>query len=187
MIEFSALGFVVAAAGAAPAYPLLDGSCAEYEALGATRVRVDQDVMLLSFQDADYVWFCFKLPSGSYGTLDLQIRAAGMEAALNLHVSAQLGEWRADRSDEAPKDANSDKWWKVSGWWANTLRFNGVEKGGPRFLTGQDRELQISKAKFGRGDWDVRAEINDIAAGDDSFRTVRLPARPHDTFTLKVK
>lgn len=190
-IEFAALALVLAAASASPAYPLLDGACAEYEALGATAVRVDADVELMSFQDADYVWLCFQLPAGSYGTLDMQIKAPGMEAPLNLHVSAQLGEWRADRPNEAPKDANSDKWWKVSGWWANTLRFNGgVEsKNGlqPKFLTGEGRELQISKAKFGRGDWDIRFEINDVAKSDGSFRSARFPARPDDTFTLRAK
>jgi len=192
IIDVSALAFVLAAGGASPAYPLLDGACSEYEALGATAVRVDADVRLMTFQDADYVWFCFTLPAGSYGTLDMQIKAPGMEAPTNLHVSAQLGEWRADRPNEAPQDANSDKWWKVSNWWANTLRFNGgVEtKSGsqPKFLTGEGRELQISKAKFGRGAWNIRFEINDIAtSGGGSFRAVRFPARPDDTFTLRVR
>jgi hypothetical protein len=133
------------------------------------------------------VWMCFQMPDGSYGSVDLRIKGPGMDAAVNLHASAQLGEWRVDKPEDAPRDANSDKWWKVSGWWATTTRFNGMAgSGGPRFLPGPGRELQIAKAKFGRGEWDIRIEINDVADGR-SFRVARFPARPDDTFTLIAK
>jgi hypothetical protein len=123
-----AAAFLVGAASATVSSPMLDGACSEYENLKAARVMIDTDLTMQVYQDTDYVWLCIALPPQSFGTIDLQISSQGLPAPLNLHVSAQLGEWRADVPGDAPQTAASDKWWNISKWTANPLQFNGMAK-----------------------------------------------------------
>lgn len=93
-----------------------------------------EGIVVQMFQDEAYVWLCYPVPEDSYGTLDLVVDAPGLDEPVNLHVSAQLGEWRAGHRDEAPQGADSDAWWRVEGWWSNAVFWNGTREtdDGPR-------------------------------------------------------
>ncbi len=155
-----------------PGYPLLDGLCTEYPRLAAKSFKVSDTVTLYIFQDNSYVWMCYTLPTGSFGTVDVRLQTPALSAAINLHVSAQLGEWPADKPDEAPQTSDSSKWWQIVGWTANAMRLNGMVDGEnerrPNFLPAEGREFQLAKSRFGRGDWHLRFQIRAVAgAGDD--------------------
>jgi len=70
--------------------PLLDGDCGEYESLETSTYSMSPEVTLSIFQDASYLWLCYSLPPQSFGTLDLEVQAPGLQSSLNLHVSAPL-------------------------------------------------------------------------------------------------
>lgn len=163
-----------------PAYPLLDGDCSEYASLAQQTLQIAPGVELNVFQDSDYVWFCYGYPAGSYGALDLIVDAPGLEEPLNLHVSAQLGEWPAARPDEAPQEENSDLWWVVSGWWANSVSINGRRETDDgwqfKYRPTPGRELQISKERFGRGVWHLKFDISLIRTAD-GFVSVHFPEK----------
>lgn len=179
------------AAGAAekdgkPGYPLLDGACDEYPALAQSKYRIADDVDLYLFQDRDYVWLCYTLPENSFGMTDLTVDAPGLAKALNLHVSAQLGEWPAEEPDAAPPSPDSPKWWNHRGWSGTTVPFNGAsasldETGKPKvdynFRRTRTREMQLSKARFGRGEWRWRIEIRNVADGKGGQRSLRFPEK----------
>lgn len=165
------------------AYPLMDGRCDEFPAIAEARYAVAEGVTLYQFQDHHYVWFCYTIPSGDFGTMDLQVSAPGLEAPLNLHVSAQLGEWRADRPQDAPPDPQSERWWNHREWTGFWTGFNGFEvrpgQSGqsPRFKTHPGREVQLDKRRFGRGEWRWSIEIRGITGVDGQKRTLHYPER----------
>lgn len=192
MIRKTAMLFLLLAAPAAgaaeeggkPAYPLLDGACGEYPALAHSKHRIADDVDLYVFQDRDYVWLCYTLPENSFGMADLTVAASGLDKPLNLHVSAQLGEWPAGEPDAAPASADSPKWWNQRGWSGTTVPFNGAsvsldEAGEPKvdynFRRTRGRELQLSKARFGRGEWRWHIDIRNVADGKGGQRAFRFP------------
>lgn len=146
-------------------------------------------ISVLLFQDADYVWLCYALPAESYGTLDLVVDSPGLADPVNLHVSAQLGEWRADRPDEAPQDADSDRWWTVHGWWSNAVSWNGLretdEGTQPNFQASEGRELQLSKARFGRGTWRLGFSIGAVRDADGNMQQITLP--PEEMGKIEVE
>lgn len=173
-------------AGAAP--PLVDGDCADFPT-NHQQQPLGLGLNLRIFQDQHFVWFCYEIPEGSWGTVDLRIEAPALDEALNLHVSAQLGEWPADRSELAPADAQSDRWWQTRGWTANWVWLNGYRTNtrgerAVKFKLSPARELQLSKARFGRGEWKLHF---DIGLRDDDGEPVRLhfPAG-EGHFTLQV-
>jgi len=147
-----------------PGSPLMDGRCNEYATLAQEHHALAPQVDLHVFQDDDYVWLCYSLPPESHGTLDMYIDAPRLAQPLNLHVSAQLGEWPAD--GEGPSGARSEQWWQVDGWWANTAHFNGSRGEGenrrPYFRPSEGRELQMSKEHFGRGEWRLQLDIQGL-------------------------
>lgn len=163
----------------APAYPLLDGDCAEYAGLRAPVHEIAPGIRLHVFADAGYVWLCYTVPADSHGTLDLRVETPRLDEPLNLHVSAQLGEWRADHPEEAPQDANSDQWWKIRGWYSNALRLNGVREtdNGRRthFVGSKARELQLSRARFGGGEWRLAFDIGMLRGADGEWTSIRWP------------
>lgn len=167
---------------AAPlAVPLVDGDCGEYAALGAAPVAMAPGVDLFAYQDPHHVWLCFTVPPGGFGILDLRIEAPALAEALNLHVSAQLGEWPADRPEAAPANALDERWWNVHGWTANPLRFRGVDRteeaAQAQFESAPARELQLGKARFGRGEWRLGFSILAVRPeGDGAFGDVEFPA-----------
>lgn len=171
-------------------YPLLDGRCDEYRSLPAKVIARGDGVSVRLFQDTDYVWLCYDLPEGSYGTLDLVVEAPGLPDPLNLHVSAQLGEWRAEHPDEAPQSSDSKLWWKIDGWWANAVSLNGMrdtdEGSRPNFLPSEGRELQISKERFGRGTWRLRFSINAVQTPDGEMNQVAFPSADGQQISVEI-
>ncbi|WP_425409373.1 hypothetical protein [Hyphococcus sp.] len=142
------------------AYPLMDGRCQEYEALNAEQVEVSSETDLYIFQDDHYVWLCHTTPSAGMSWDDIELFSPNYANGLNLHASAQLGEWPLDEPAAQPKTSSSDLWWRVEGWWANTPGPNGMEEvNGRRQTKWMDitaREYQLSKDRFGRGEWMLR-------------------------------
>jgi len=179
-----ASGLSYASETSRPAYPLLDGDCSEYATLAQAQHRVSDDVTLYVFQDRDYVWLCYTLPADSFGMADLTVAAPGLEKRLNLHVSAQLGEWPADEPDAAPATADSGQWWNHRGWSGTTVPFNGAnaaldKAGKPKvdynFRMTRARELQLSKQRFGRGEWRWHIDIRNVADGKGGQTSLRFP------------
>jgi len=159
---------LVACSRAVPApqpYPLLDGRCDEYPAVPHEQHVIARDVALFVFQDRDYVWLCVTLPPNELGALDLDIAAPGLAAPLDLHASAQLGEWPVGTAP--PDDAASDRWGNQRGWTALTVPFHGMRDGAPAFAHPLARELQLAKQRFGRGAWQLRLHLW-LAAGEVS-------------------
>ena len=150
----------------------------------------DGTISVLLFQDEDYVWICYALPAESYGTLDLVVDSPGLTSPMNLHVSAQLGEWRAGHPDEAPQDSDSDRWWKIEGWWSNAVSFNGMRETdeGPRvnFQWSEGRELQLSKARFGRGTWRLRFSIGMVHDADAGMKQIDLPLEENERIVVEI-
>lgn len=168
-----------------PAYPLLDGACDEYPALAQAAYEVADHVMLYVFQDRDYVWLCYTLPENSFGMADLTLAAPALGEKINLHVSAQLGEWPADKPGAAPSGADSAQWWNHRGWSGTTVRFNGAKIGSGaagkpvvdyNFRLSPARELQLSKQRFGRGEWRWHIDIRNVADGRGGQKSLRFPA-----------
>ena len=163
-----------------PASPLVDGNCQEYATLAAERIALSAQVTLQIYQNADYVWFCYSYPDGSFATLDLELQAPGLAEPVNLHVSAQLGEWPLAKPELAPDTPESDRWWNAQGWTANPIWINGMDTSGEkpryRFKNAGARELQLSKQRFGRGEWRYVLKIGSVKAADGSFQDLRFPA-----------
>ena len=148
------------------------------------------NLSVLLFQDADYVWLCYALPEQSYGTLDLVVDSPGLADPVNLHVSAQLGEWRVGHPGEEPQDAESDRWWKVHGWWSNAVSWNGTRETdqGPRpnFQASEGRELQLSKARFGRGTWRLNFSIGSVRDADNGMKQIVLPSEENAQVVVEI-
>jgi hypothetical protein len=173
-----------------PAYPLLDGRCGEYATLNAPVIASQGPIEVRMFQDQDYVWLCYDLPADSYGTLDLSVDSPGLDEPLNLHVSAQLGEWRAEHPDEAPQKGDSELWWQIDGWWSNVVSFNGTkdtdEGRRTNFRPSTARELQLSKQRFGRGEWRLVFDIRAIRDDDGNMTTMRIPKEDSESMRLQI-
>lgn len=177
-----------------PAYPLLDGDCGEYAVLAQARYEVSDAVTLYLFQDRDYVWLCYTLPENSFGMADLVVDAPALDAPLNLHVSAQLGEWPAGKPEAAPASADSAQWWNHRGWTGTTVRFNGAkaeldDAGKPgvdyNFRLSPARELQLSKQRFGRGQWRWHIDIRNVADGKGGQASLRFPKAGEQTLRVE--
>jgi hypothetical protein len=166
----------------------VDGDCGEYAALGAHRETVDQHVTLTVHQDSHFVWLCYTLPPNSFGFLDLRIASAVLAKPLNLHVSAQLGEWPADEPDLAPRGEDSELWWTIDGWTANWQWYHGVDASGsspkPIFKFAPGREVQLSKQRFGDGVIELVLNIGRIRRADGREYSLRFPQS--GVYTLSV-
>jgi len=189
--SFSGLvGLIVAMQAGAGQYPLLDGRCDEYRGIGAEVVAEGENISVLLFQDANYVWMCYTLPDDSYGTLDLVVDSPGLAGPVNLHVSAQLGEWRVGHPEDVPQSAESDRWWNVHGWWSNAVSWNGTQKtdDGPRpnFRATEGRELQLSKTRFGRGSWRLTFMIGSVRNADAELEQISLPSKGEEPIVAEV-
>ncbi|GAB3425825.1 hypothetical protein NX773_19205 [Massilia solisilvae] len=169
--------------------PLVDGDCSEYARLPAQAIDAGSGVTLYVYQDEHHVWLCYTYPPGSMGQLDMQVSTGKLAAPLNLHVSAQLGEWPVGRDDLTPHSPESDLWWNFSGWTANIIWLNGMDRSGPqpryRWKNAAGRELQLAKQRFGHGEWKLALTIHDIKAADGKSREVRFPA-DGSFYTLKA-
>ena len=171
--------FAVAASDGAPRPPMVDGDCSEYAALGAHRETLAQDVTLSVHQDVHFVWLCYTLPADSFGLLDLRVESAALPKPMNLHVSAQLGEWPADEPAGVPQSPDSDVWWKVTGWTANWQWFHGIDRSGTPartvFKFAPGREVQLSKDRFGHGPIELVFDIGRIRRANGSEFSLRFP------------
>lgn len=165
-------------AGDAPP-PLVDGDCGEYATLGARVEDMGEGVVLHAYRNRDATWFCYTLPEGSFGGLDLRVDSDALPEPLNLHVSAQLGEWPAERPGLAPEGPASARWWNHHGWTAHWVRFNGMDADAtpprPRFRTGGARELQLAHPRFGEGEWRLVFQLQRVRGADGSFVDLRFP------------
>src|SRR4030095_950886 len=108
-----------------------DGDCSEYPPLRAERLTVSPDVDLYIYQDRYFVWLCYTYPTGSFATVDLTLKTRAIPEPIDLHVSAQLGEWPANKPELVPKNAESDLWWKFHGWDANQGMVKWMGRRGP--------------------------------------------------------
>lgn len=159
-----------------PAYPLLDSRCDEYPGLAQQQHTIAPGMKLFAFQDRDYVWLCYTIPTPNNAPLDMIVTAPALTEPLDIHVSAQLGEWPANREELAPKDASSDMWWNHRDWGAITIPFNGStpdSKTKWKYMPG--RELQIAKTRFGRGSWKLRFKIYNVALEGAEPATIEFP------------
>lgn len=173
------LFFVFCASANAQAPPLADGDCGEYRGLKAKSFSVSDDVELLIYQDKHFVWLCYAYPDDSFAMADLKLKTKALPVGINLHVSAQLGEWPLDKPELAPKNAESELWWNHKQWTANTVWINGMDRTGdtPRykFKNAKAREIQISKQRFGRGTWQFSIEIRRIKGKDGKMYDATFP------------
>lgn len=161
-------------------HPMVDGKNTEYAALEVAPIAIGEGVNLYIFQNQSYVWISYDYPAGSYGTLDMQITTEQLAHPINIHVSAQLGEWPVGEEAQKPQSANSDLWWNMDGWIANSLWANGIDTAGfrgpqMRLKNGEMRELQLDKNRFGKGEWNFRLTINAIRNEAGQFVTVNFP------------
>src|SRR5262249_6611727 len=133
---------------------------------------------------------CYTYPAGSMGMLDLTLKTPRVPEPLVLHASVQLGEWPLNRPDLVPPNAESDLWWNVSGWTANTIAVNGLDTSGPKprlkLKNAKARELQLSKQRFGRGDWQLMLKIYGIQGTDGAKSDLVFPA-DGTSFTLNAR
>ncbi len=154
--------------------PLIDGFADEYEKLGVTPIGIADSVNLYFYQDDFFVWIAYTYPKGSYGTTDIDLETEKLANPLNLHVSAQIGEWPVNQPETAPQNPESDLWWNMKGWYANEVWINGMDRSGEvpryRFKNAQAREIQLSKERFGSGKWKLRMEIRAIQLGDERVK-----------------
>ena len=159
--------------------PLVDGSIEDYLRLGVTPINLEKEVNLYFYQDQHYVWIAYDYLDGSFGTLDLVIESPNLNGPLNIHVSAQIGEWPVDSPELAPDNPESDRWWNHNGWYANEVWSNGTDRSGdtprPKFKNGQARELQLSKERFGRGVWKIKMNIRAILDSNGNRSNHQFP------------
>ena len=159
--------------------PMVDGSCSEYGNLETKTFELPNNIKLNFYQNADFVWFCYSHNKESYSWLDLEVSAPNIKHPINLHVSAQLGEWPLNNPEQKPTLPESDLWWNNVGWIANTNRWNGSmtmgEQTFPKFKPSTAREIQLSKDRFGTGKWHVRFKINNVFDVNGKFINVEYP------------
>lgn len=162
--------------------------------LAQAKYEVSDDITLYLFQDRDYVWLCYTLPENSFGMADLTLAAPALKQRMNLHVSAQLGEWPADEPSAAPAGPDSPQWWNQRGWSGTTVPFNGAKAtldaaAKPRvdynFRMTRARELQLSKQRFGRGEWRWHIDIRNIADGKGGQKSLRFPKQGEQNLQAK--
>ena len=149
-----------------PKPPLVDGSIDDFKALGVEPITIGYGVNLYLYQDQHYVWVAYDYPESSFGTIDLQLVAPALEDTINLHVSAQIGEWMVEEGTPRPENPESGLWWNHKGWYANEVWINGMDTTGGktnyRFKNAPAREIQLSKERFGRGTWNFKMNIRAI-------------------------
>ena len=160
--------------------PLVDGDIRDFIDLGVKPIKITDDVNLYIYQNLHYVWLGYSYPKDSYGTMDMELITPKIKDTLNLHVSAQIGEWPLNKPHLAPQKPESDKWWNMKGWIANEVWPNGMDKSGqtPRyqFKNGKARELQLSTKRFGKGIWKFKLNIRSIKGKKNKFYNTSFPS-----------
>lgn len=171
--------------------PLVDGNIDDIKLL-AEPINLLEGTDLYFYQNDHYVWIAYDYPEGSYGTLDLKLLAPNLTDTLNIHISAQLGEWYLKAGAPKPENSTSELWWNHEGWYANEVWMNGLnreenEKGEedvtPNWRNAEAREIQISKERFGRGEWNLQLNIRAIQSTDE-FTSITFPDEGMYTLTI---
>lgn len=170
---------------------MLDGDCSDH-AIPQTEIHVvDDETTLYVTQSRKYVWLCYSLVDSHGGVLDLRLESPNTNRPLNLHVSAQLGEWEADEGSAIPKSQDDPRWWRTPGWFATPLRFGGLGKGKkgsyPIFVDVPGREIQLSKERFGYGTWRLVFQMDRIYAATDGKPANRTVYPAEGTMTIDVR
>ncbi len=160
-------------------HPMVDGNDQEWNQLLVDTLFQLPDVCMMVFQNNHYVWLAYTMGPASYGTCDIEIKTSELLYPHNLHVSAQLGEWEVGDTINRPSVADSPLWWNNDQWTANPLKFNGVDlAGGPGDINlkrDRIREIQLSKARFGKGIWELKFSIMGLVDSAGSFISVTWP------------
>lgn len=170
--------------------PLVDGKIDEYKKLGVKPITLPDNIHLFIYQNEHFVWVAYDYPENSYGTLDMEIQTNAIEKPINLHVSAQLGQWEIGNEEQRPKNGTSELWWEIEGWYANEVWANGVNRSKEphriKFKNAKAREVQLSKEHFGKGEWKIKLDIGAIADKEGKFHRVNFPEDKNEYYTLKV-
>jgi hypothetical protein len=142
---------------------LLDGRCEADEWARAGRLDLGRGATLLMQETTEDVFLCLRGPAGGLNTLDLYVVSPRAPTPADLHVSAQVGERVL-----TPAGWPDWQWRNQQGWYGTQVPFAGVTtvdgQMRPDFATGTDRELQLSKARFGPLPWRVRVELRTMGA-----------------------
>jgi hypothetical protein len=152
--------------------PIVDGRCTEYTEPPARVLSMESGLVLHVIENQDAIWLCVPLPADSVGMLDLGIDSAALERPLNLHVSAQLGEW--PKGGPSPLGPDSPIWWNHRGWTANWQWFHGmsIDGGHPEFAYAPARELQLSKDRFGALPWKLSFTFYQVRGADGTLHNI---------------
>ncbi len=118
------------------AHVLIDGKLGPGEWSDARRVAASDSVAIYLKRDTNYLYVAVRPTAGAFG-VDLYFERGEVEAILDLHASAKLGE-REGRFGQWPEWA----WWNNRDWAANVVRVATFE---PReFLADDVKEYQIN-------------------------------------------
>ncbi len=170
-----------------PTPPLVDGNLEDFQGLGVEPIILSEEVSLYFYQNDHYVWVAYDYPEGSYGTLDMKVLCPNLADTLNLHISAQLGEWFLKEGAPQPDNALSELWWNHDGWYANEVWMNGLDRSeeevSPNWRNAKAREIQISKERFGRGEWKLQLNIRAIQT-PDGFTGITFPVEGMHTLNV---
>jgi hypothetical protein len=139
---------------------LLDGRCETTEWARAGRLDLGAGATLLVQEDADHVFVCVRGPPGGLNMLDLYLVSDRVATPVDLHVSAQVGERTLTQTGWPDWT-----WRNQAGWYGTPVPFAGMTTDGrPDFARDTDRELQLSKARFGALPWRIRVDVQFMGA-----------------------
>jgi hypothetical protein len=147
---------------------LLDSRCEASEYGRAVRQDLGRGVTLYAMHGRAHIFLCASLPPRSLGSLDLYLQSPRGGPITRLHLSRQLGEvTHPEGSEPDPKFRVHPDW---SGPTNEILSFRDRQ-----FDFVQAREVQLSKARFGKGPWRVRLVLAEL--GPDQESIVEFPGK----------
>jgi hypothetical protein len=86
--------------------------------------------------------------------------------------------------------AESDRWWKVHGWWSNAVSWNRMQETEqcthPNFQACEGRELQLSKSRFGRGIWRLKLSIGSARDAGGGMKWVVIPPKEQEQIVVDI-
>ena len=189
VLTFISILFILSCNTSSQEPPIVDGFNSEFNLLKSSKFQVSEDILLQLYQNEHFVWLTYNVPKGSYGTMDMVLETPNLSEAINLHVSAQVGEWYENKPDSAPKTPESDKWGLTKGWTGNAIWFKQMDTSADEpqlvFKSAPARELQLSKSYFGKGNWLFNIEIRAIKDANGNFKTLKFP-KDSEKFELEV-
>ena len=131
---------------------MIDGRCPASEWSDAAKASVTADYQILFKKTSDHLLICIDGSQESSLMMDLYF-SPNENDLYTFHSSAKLGERKLEGNSWI--EFRTDwPWWNISGWTANTRRFNSRETQ-PWFLPNKAVEYQISRKHFGGRTWRV--------------------------------